>query len=149
VIFIVERLDGVAHFCAFRKSGAFSERGCHAIIFALVESRSRGCRTLRLFVQGWGFWDELSEQKQLGWLDDVVGSFDRVGLVTFRRPRLRKKGPSNFARLSDVISDARYPQIAMILLDSLDAVERILYIIVYRFNEQWQNHTLRLFTQAA
>ena len=29
------------------------------------------------------------------------------------------------------------------------SVERIIYAIFHRFNEQWKNHTLRLFTQAA
>jgi transposase-like protein len=44
----------------------------------------------------------------------------------------------------------------MVLFTNLQSVERILYAIFYRFNEQWQNlneqwqnHTLRLFTQAA
>jgi transposase-like protein len=29
------------------------------------------------------------------------------------------------------------------------SVERIIYAIFHRFNEQWKNRTLRLFTQAA
>jgi len=37
----------------------------------------------------------------------------------------------------------------MVLFTNLQSVERILYAIFYRFNKQWQNHTLRLFTQAA
>jgi transposase-like protein len=37
----------------------------------------------------------------------------------------------------------------MVLFTNMQSVERILYAIFYRFNEQWQNHTLRLFTQAA
>ena len=37
----------------------------------------------------------------------------------------------------------------MVLFTNLQSVERILYAIFYRFNQQWQNHTLRLFTQAA
>jgi hypothetical protein len=32
---------------------------------------------------------------------------------------------------------------------NLASVERIIYAIFQRFNQQWQNHTLRLFTQAA
>ena len=37
----------------------------------------------------------------------------------------------------------------MVLFTNLQSVERILYANFYRFNEQCQNHTLRLFTQAA
>ena len=37
----------------------------------------------------------------------------------------------------------------MVLFTNMQSVERILYAIFYRFNQQWQNHTLRLFTQAA
>jgi hypothetical protein len=37
----------------------------------------------------------------------------------------------------------------MVPFTNMQSVERILYAISYRFNEQWQNHTLRLFTQAA
>jgi putative transposase len=37
----------------------------------------------------------------------------------------------------------------MVLFTNLQSVERILYAIFYRFNQQWQNHTLRHFTQAA
>ena len=37
----------------------------------------------------------------------------------------------------------------MVLFTNIQSVERILYAIFYRFNQQWQNHTLRLFTQAA
>ena len=34
----------------------------------------------------------------------------------------------------------------MVLFTNIQSVERILYAIFYRFNQQWQNHTLRLFT---
>lgn len=37
----------------------------------------------------------------------------------------------------------------MVLFTNLASVERILYAIFSRFNQQWQNHTLKLFTQAA
>ena len=37
----------------------------------------------------------------------------------------------------------------MVLFTNVDSVERIIYAIFSRFNEHWQNHTLRLFTQAA
>ena len=37
----------------------------------------------------------------------------------------------------------------MFLFTNIQSAERILYAIFYGFNEQWQNHTLRLFTQAA
>jgi len=37
----------------------------------------------------------------------------------------------------------------MVLFTNVQSVERIIYAIFSRFNEQWQNHTLRLFTQAA
>lgn len=32
----------------------------------------------------------------------------------------------------------------MVLFTNIQSVERILYAIFYRFNQQWQNHTLRL-----
>jgi putative transposase len=37
----------------------------------------------------------------------------------------------------------------MVVFVNLASVERIIYAIFQRFNQQWQNHTLRLFTQAA
>jgi putative transposase len=37
----------------------------------------------------------------------------------------------------------------MVLFTNVQSVERIIYAIFSRFNQLWQNHTLRLFTQAA
>ena len=37
----------------------------------------------------------------------------------------------------------------MVLFTNVQSVERIVYAIFYRFNQQWQNRTLSLFTQAA
>jgi len=37
----------------------------------------------------------------------------------------------------------------MVLFTNVESVERIIYAIFQRFNQQWQNHTLHLFTQAA
>jgi putative transposase len=37
----------------------------------------------------------------------------------------------------------------MVIFTNVHSVERIIYAIFYRFNEQWQNRTLSLFTQAA
>jgi len=37
----------------------------------------------------------------------------------------------------------------MVLFTNVHSVERIIYAIFSRFNQQWQNHTLKLFTQAA
>jgi putative transposase len=37
----------------------------------------------------------------------------------------------------------------MVMFTNLSSVERILYAIFSRFNEDWKNHTLNLFTQAA
>lgn len=37
----------------------------------------------------------------------------------------------------------------MVLFTNLASVERIVYAIFFRFNQQWQNHSLSLFTQAA
>jgi putative transposase len=37
----------------------------------------------------------------------------------------------------------------MVLFVNVASVERIIYAIFQRFNQQWQNHTLSLFTQAA
>jgi transposase-like protein len=38
---------------------------------------------------------------------------------------------------------------AMVIFTNLSSVERILYAIFNRFNEDWKNRTLNLFTQAA
>jgi putative transposase len=37
----------------------------------------------------------------------------------------------------------------MVLFTNVASVERIIYAIFFRFNQQWQNHSLSLFTQAA
>ena len=37
----------------------------------------------------------------------------------------------------------------MVVFTNVDSVERIIYAIFSRFNEDWKNHTLALFTQAA
>jgi transposase-like protein len=37
----------------------------------------------------------------------------------------------------------------MVLFTNVQSVERIIYAIFHRFNQQWQNHALKLFTQAA
>ena len=37
----------------------------------------------------------------------------------------------------------------MVLFTNVASVERIIYAIFYNFNQQWQNRTLSLFTQAA
>jgi hypothetical protein len=37
----------------------------------------------------------------------------------------------------------------MVLFVNVASVERIIYAIFQRFNQQWQNRTLALFTQAA
>ena len=37
----------------------------------------------------------------------------------------------------------------MVLFTNVASVERIVYAIFFRFNQQWQNHSLSLFTQAA
>jgi putative transposase len=37
----------------------------------------------------------------------------------------------------------------MVLFPNVASVERIVYAIFFRFNQQWQNHSLSLFTQAA
>jgi hypothetical protein len=37
----------------------------------------------------------------------------------------------------------------MVLFTNIASVERIVYAIFHKFNQQWQNRTLSLFTQAA
>jgi len=37
----------------------------------------------------------------------------------------------------------------MVVFTNMHSVERIIYAIFSRFNEDWKNHTLRFFTQAA
>ncbi len=37
----------------------------------------------------------------------------------------------------------------MVVFTNVESVDRIIYAIFNRFNEDWKNHTLELFTQAA
>jgi hypothetical protein len=37
----------------------------------------------------------------------------------------------------------------MVVFTNVESVDRIIYAIISRFNEDWKNHTLNLFTQAA
>jgi hypothetical protein len=37
----------------------------------------------------------------------------------------------------------------MVVFTNVQSVDRIIYAIFNRFNEDWQNHTLELFTQRA
>jgi transposase-like protein len=37
----------------------------------------------------------------------------------------------------------------MVVFTNVESVDRIIYAIFSRFNEDWKNHTLELFTQAA
>jgi hypothetical protein len=37
----------------------------------------------------------------------------------------------------------------MMVFTNVERVDRIIYAIFNRFNEDWKNHTLELFTQAA
>ena len=37
----------------------------------------------------------------------------------------------------------------MVVFTNVESVDRIIYAIFSRFNEDWKNHTLNLFTQAA
>ena len=37
----------------------------------------------------------------------------------------------------------------MVVFTNVESVDRIIYAIFSRFNEDWKNHTLQLFTQAA
>jgi hypothetical protein len=37
----------------------------------------------------------------------------------------------------------------MVVFTNVESVDRIIYAIFSRFNEDWKNHTLKLFRQAA
>jgi hypothetical protein len=39
--------------------------------------------------------------------------------------------------------------LSVVLLVNVASVERVIYAIFQQFNQQWQNHTLRLFKQRA
>ena len=83
-------LGRVPYFCAFRKSGDFSERGCHTqtlphghqlriSFFTVVESSSSGCRTLRLRVRVFTQCATLCDTTA----GNVISTLSQHSLITF------------------------------------------------------------------
>jgi len=65
----------------------------------------------------------------------------------FPKPLWRKLRTTN--AIERCFVEVRRRTRPMVLFTNVQSVERIIYAIFSRFNEQWHNHTLRLFTQAA
>ena len=65
----------------------------------------------------------------------------------FPRPLWRKLRTTN--AIERCFVEVRRRTRPMVLFTNVHSVERIVYAIFSRFNEQWQNRTLKLFTQAA
>ena len=65
----------------------------------------------------------------------------------FPRPLWRKLRTTN--AIERCFVEVRRRTRPMVLFTNVQSVERIIYAIFSRFNEDWKNHTLRLFTQAA
>ena len=67
--------------------------------------------------------------------------------LDFPQPLWRKLRTTN--AIERCFVEVRRRTRPMVLFTNLQSVERIIYAIFYRLNQQWQNRTLRLFTQAA
>jgi len=65
----------------------------------------------------------------------------------FPRPLWRKLRTTN--AIERCFVEVRRRTRPMVVFTNVQSVERIIYAIFSRFNEDWKNHTLRLFTQAA
>ena len=65
----------------------------------------------------------------------------------FPRPLWRKLCTTNAIKCCFV--EVRRRTRPMVVFTNVQSVERIIYAIFSRFNEDWKNHTLALFTQAA
>jgi putative transposase len=74
-------------------------------------------------------------------LPDLLTFFD------FPQPLWRKLRTTN--AIERCFVEVRRRTRPMVLFVNVASVERIIYAIFHRFNQQWQNHTLNLFTQAA
>ena len=74
-------------------------------------------------------------------LPDLLTFFD------FPQPLWRKLRTTN--AIERCFVEVRRRTRPMVLFNNLLSVERIIYAIFHGLNQQWQNHTLRLFTQAA
>jgi putative transposase len=80
--------------------------------------------------------------KQLGTdLPELLSSF------SFPRPLWRKLRTTNLIERCFV--EVRRRTRPMVCFVNVESMDRIIYAIFNRFNEQWKNRTLRLFTQAA
>jgi transposase-like protein len=67
--------------------------------------------------------------------------------LDFPQPLWRKLRTTN--AIERCFVEVRRRTRPMVLFSNVHSVERIIYAIFSRFNQQWQNHTLKLFTQAA
>ncbi len=75
---------------------------------------------------------------------------DLPELLTFfdlPRPLWRKLRTTN--AIERCFVEVRRRTRPMVVFTNIQSVERIIYAIFYKFNQQWQNRTLSLFTQAA
>jgi transposase-like protein len=66
---------------------------------------------------------------------------------SFPPPRWRKLRTTNAIERCFVAVRRRTRP--MVVFTNVQSVDRIIYAIFNRFNEDWKNHTLELFTQAA
>ena len=74
-------------------------------------------------------------------LPDLLTFFD------FPQPLWRKLRTTN--AIERCFVEVRRRTRPMVMFVNVASLERIIYAIFQQFNQQWQNHTLRLFTQAA
>jgi hypothetical protein len=87
--------------------------------------------------------------RSLSALDTVAwpSSGDLLHFFAFPRHLWRKLRTTNVIERCFV--EVRRRTRPMVVFTNVESVDRIIYAIFSRFNEDWKNHTLELFTQAA
>lgn len=75
---------------------------------------------------------------------------DLPGLLNFwRLPRHLGKKLRTTNAIQRCFVEVRRRTRPMVVFTHVHSVDRIIYVIFNRFNEDWKNHSLRIFTQAA
>jgi len=122
-----------------RRDQAAIKRGAQRIYLARNARQARGA--FQRFRFHWrALYPRLVKRLERD-LPDLLTFFD------FPQPLWRKLRTTN--AIERCFVEVRRRTRPMVLFTNVQSVERIVYAIFYRFNQQWQNRTLSLFTQAA
>ena len=70
-----------------------------------------------------------------------------LAFYSFPKPLWKKLRTTNL--IERVFVEVRRRTRPMVCFVNVASVDRIIYSIFHRFNLEWRNHTLRVFTQAA